>query len=48
MTQFISLTTLAAIVILGLSACNTMEGAGKDIEAAGDSIEDAAQNSKNY
>ncbi|WP_421781216.1 entericidin A/B family lipoprotein [Kiloniella litopenaei] len=25
-----------------LSACNTIEGAGKDIEAAGESIEDAA------
>ena len=25
-----------------LSACNTVEGAGKDIKSAGDAIEDAA------
>lgn len=31
-----------AIVFLGLSACNTMEGAGRDIESAGESIQDAA------
>jgi len=31
---------LAAIVTL--PACNTMEGAGRDIERAGDKIEDAA------
>lgn len=27
---------------LGLSACNTMEGAGRDIESAGESVQDAA------
>lgn len=26
-----------------LSACNTIEGAGEDIEAGGDAIEDAAE-----
>ena len=31
-----------AIVSLGLSACNTMEGAGRDIGNAGEAIEDAA------
>jgi len=34
-----------AVVITG---CNTMEGVGKDMEAAGDAIEDSAQDSKNY
>ena len=29
-------------VVVALSACNTMEGAGKDVEAAGESIQDAA------
>jgi predicted small secreted protein len=35
---------LVLLAILGLSAmaCNTMEGAGKDIQEAGDEIEDAA------
>jgi predicted small secreted protein len=38
------LIALAAIVaVLGLSACNTMEGLGKDISKAGDKIEDAAK-----
>ncbi len=31
----------ALIVVLGLSACNTVEGAGQDIERAGEEIEDA-------
>jgi predicted small secreted protein len=33
---------------LSLTACNTIEGAGADIEAAGDAIEDSASDSKNY
>ena len=33
--------TLAAV--LGLSACNTMEGIGKDVKKAGSTIEDAAK-----
>lgn len=28
--------------IIGLAGCNTTEGVGRDIEAAGDAIEDAA------
>ena len=31
-----------------LTACNTMEGAGKDIEAAGDAIEDEAREHNEY
>lgn len=34
-----------AIIIVGcicMSGCKTVEGAGKDIEAAGESIQDAA------
>lgn len=30
-------------ITLALLACNTTEGVGKDIEATGDAIEDAAQ-----
>lgn len=29
-------------LMLGLSACNTVEGVGEDVEAAGDAIEDEA------
>ena len=39
---------LTALGGLTLSACNTVEGVGEDVESAGDSLEDAAQNNKNY
>ena len=29
------------LMMLAISACNTMEGAGEDVEEAGDEIEDA-------
>jgi entericidin B len=40
-----------AIVILGLfaislSACNTVEGAGKDVKATGNAVENAAKDAK--
>jgi predicted small secreted protein len=39
---------LAGVVVsvLAMAACNTTEGAGRDIEALGDGIEDAAQDAK--
>jgi predicted small secreted protein len=40
---------IAAIcTMLFLVGCNTMEGVGKDMEAAGDAIEDSAKDNKNY
>ncbi|MCE2679545.1 MAG: entericidin A/B family lipoprotein [Burkholderiales bacterium] len=33
----------AGVLLLGLGACNTMEGLGKDIKKAGQSIEGAAK-----
>lgn len=41
LTQFIAL----ALLVLGgfsLSACETFEGAGRDIENAGETVQDAA------
>ena len=41
--------TLAAVALLmsaSLTACNTIEGMGKDIKKAGQSIEGAADRSK--
>ncbi len=32
-----------ATISLALSACETMEGAGRDIEHAGESVQDAAE-----
>jgi entericidin B len=44
-------TILAAALLaagsLALGACNTMEGAGKDIQKGGEKIEDAARTVKN-
>ena len=37
------LLLLAAAMALSLAACNTVEGAGKDIKKAGEKIEDAAK-----
>jgi predicted small secreted protein len=34
--------------ILALAACNTIEGAGKDVKAAGQGIEKAAEKTKPY
>ncbi len=31
------------VIALGLSSCETMEGAGRDIQSAGQSVEEAAE-----
>jgi predicted small secreted protein len=36
----------AAFAVLTLTACNTIEGLGKDISKAGDKIEETAKKSK--
>lgn len=42
------LTVLFAVfALIGITACNTIEGAGKDIEAGGDKIENTAKDAKN-
>ena len=38
------ITALAALLLL--AGCNTMEGLGKDIKTAGDSLENAAKKNK--
>ena len=37
---------LAGVFALMLSACNTVEGAGKDVKATGSAVEKAADNAK--
>ena len=38
-----NLTLLSLTVLgLGLTACNTVEGAGRDIERGGEAVQDAA------
>jgi entericidin B len=40
------LALILLIAICGLSACNTIEGAGKDIQSGGDAMSDAARDVK--
>ena len=40
-TKFLTLATLA-VLSLGAAACETIEGAGRDIENAGEHVQDAA------
>jgi len=46
MKRLITVMLLAMFSIGTLTACNTIAGAGKDIEKAGDKIEDKAQDCK--
>jgi predicted small secreted protein len=39
---------LTFVLASALTACNTMEGAGKDIKAGGSKIEDSADKNNNY
>ena len=43
MKRDLSLLFLAVIAAFVLGGCNTVQGAGKDIQKAGDKIEDAAK-----
>lgn len=36
----------ALLMTLGIAACNTMEGAGEDVEAAGESIQRGADQNR--
>jgi entericidin B len=40
------LVAAAFLMLLGLSACNTMEGAGEDIQSGGRALENSAERNK--
>lgn len=40
------LIAFASLIAIALPACNTMEGAGKDIEKAGEKIQEKADDAK--
>jgi predicted small secreted protein len=40
------ITLLVLVSIAGLLGCNTMEGAGKDIQRGGEAVSDTAQDVK--
>jgi entericidin A len=46
MKRAITLTLLALFSMGTLTACNTMAGAGEDIQQAGDALEDEAKDCK--
>ena len=39
---------LASVIAVVATGCNTIEGAGKDVKAAGGAVEKAASKSKPY
>lgn len=39
----LAMGVLIALSALSLAACNTVRGAGQDVEAAGEEIQDAAE-----
>ncbi len=45
MKKIISVLTLLAFAV-GLTACNTMSGFGKDVERGGEKVQGAAQKAK--
>ena len=46
MKRIIALTLLSLFSVSMLSACNTVAGAGKDVQKAGEKVEDKAQDCK--
>jgi predicted small secreted protein len=46
--KFILLLAALAVGSLSLSACNTMQGAGRDVEKAGQKVSEEAQEHKRY
>jgi predicted small secreted protein len=46
MKRFIPLMLLAMFSVGSLSACNTMAGAGKDVQKVGEKVEDKAKDCK--
>lgn len=41
------LATLSLVALLGLSACNTIAGAGKDIQSGGQKVQEGAHSVQN-
>ncbi len=46
MKRIVAMTLLSLFSLSMLTACNTMAGAGKDIQKGGEKIEDKAQDCK--
>jgi predicted small secreted protein len=46
--MLLKLALMLSLAALALAGCNTIEGAGKDIKAAGGAIEKTAEKTKPY
>jgi entericidin B len=44
----ILIAAFAVAALTALAGCNTIEGAGKDVKAAGSAVEKAASKNKSY
>lgn len=47
-SKYINIVAASFLALFALSACNTIEGVGEDLEAAGEGIENAAERNKDY
>lgn len=47
-TRFMLLLIALSVASIPLSACNTVQGAGKDVERAGQKVQGEAQEHKTY
>ena len=43
----LTFAAFAFLLAAAATACNTVEGAGKDVKAVGNAVEDTAQDAKN-
>lgn len=47
MMMKITFAAIAFLLAATAAACNTVEGVGEDVSAAGDAVDDAAEDAKN-
>lgn len=47
-SKAIQLITISLLGLSTLTACNTVEGVGEDVRAAGEAIDNSAEENRNY
>ena len=45
-SNLMSMSVLALLLAIGATACNTVEGAGEDIESVGEAIDETAEDAR--
>jgi predicted small secreted protein len=48
MKKLVVLIAIIGVTVCATTGCNTVEGAGKDIKAAGGAVEKAAEKTRSY